>query len=150
MDVYNIFDGELEVEEGEPPGFGTLWVRVGDRIGARRLGMSVYALEGGERICPYHFEWASEEWLIVLEGEPELRTPEGRSKLRPGDVVCFPPGPDGAHDVTGPAKVAMLSTKDPVDVAEYPDSDKIGVFTPTARYLLRRHPELEYYDGETT
>jgi uncharacterized cupin superfamily protein len=81
-----------------------------------------------------------------------VRTPEGERVLEPGDTVCFPEGPDGAHKVSNagaaPARVALLSTKSPVGVAEYPDSDKIGVWAGGQRSMTRRSAQLEYWDGE--
>ncbi len=100
---------------------------------ASNLGMTVYELGEGQSICPYHYEYPEEEWLIVLEGRPTLRDPEGETVLDPGDVVCFPTGPEGAHKVTNrtPERVlvAMLSTKAKTAVAVYPDSDKVGVWS---------------------
>ena len=69
MDAFNIFTGATDVppEDDAPPGYAARAVRVGKRIGATRLGMSVYELPG-QAICPYHFEWTDEEWLIVWAG----------------------------------------------------------------------------------
>ena len=44
----------------------------------------------GDRLWPYHTHYLNEEWVIVLRGEPTLRTPEGERVLKEGDVVCFP------------------------------------------------------------
>ena len=114
--------------------------------------MSVYELPPGQAICPYHFEWTDEEWLIVLAGRPALRTPEGERVLEPGDTVCFPVGPDGAHRVRNDgdelARVAILSTKSDVGIAEYPDSDKVGVWASGTHYMLRRSDHLDYWEGE--
>lgn len=155
MEVFNIFHGEADVGPSgdEPPGYElTRAVRVGKAIGATQLGMSIYELPPGQAICPYHFEWTDEEWLIVLAGEPTLRTPEGERALQPGDTVCFPAGPDGAHWVgnrgVADARVALLSTKSSIGIAEYPDSDKIGVWVGGESYMLRRSHNLEYWDGE--
>jgi uncharacterized cupin superfamily protein len=117
------------------------------------MGMSIYELDPGQAVCPYHFEWTDEEWLIVLDGKPTLRTPEGERTLEPGDTVCFPAGPDGAHhtrnDTDELVRVALLSTKSPIGVAEYPDSDKIGVWPGDGTsVMLRRSEHLEYWDGE--
>ena len=154
MEIFNIFTGETDEgpDGNEPDGYICRAVRVGKRIGASRMGMSVYELPVGQAICPYHFEWTDEEWLIVLEGTPTLRTPEGERRLERGDVVCFPAGPDGAHLVRAtdePARVAILSTKNEVGIAEYPDSDKVGVWAGDKHYMLRRSAHLDYWDGET-
>jgi uncharacterized cupin superfamily protein len=155
MEVFNIFDAELDEgpEGNEPPGYEqTRAVRVGKKIGATQIGMSIYELPPGQAICPYHFEWTDEEWLIVLAGTPTLRLPEGERTLAPGDTVCFRAGPDGAHHIRNethaPVRVSLLSTKSPVGIAEYPDSDKVGVWVGGVHYMLRRSDQLEYWDGE--
>jgi uncharacterized cupin superfamily protein len=65
MEIFNVFTGETDVgpDGNEPPGYLCRAVRVGKRIGATRMGMSVYDLDAGQAICPYHFEWTDEEWL---------------------------------------------------------------------------------------
>ena len=155
MEIFNLFHGEADVGPSgdEPPGYElTRAARVGKAIGATRLGLSIYDLPTGQAICPYHFEWTDEEWLIVITGTPTLRTPEGEQVLGPGDTVCFPEGPEGAHhirnDADGVSRVALLSTKNGVGVAEYPDSDKVGVWAGGTHYMLRRSDHLEYWDGE--
>jgi uncharacterized cupin superfamily protein len=155
MEIFNLFDGETDVgpDGSEPPGYElTRAARVGKKIGARQLGMSVYELPTGQAVCPYHFEWTDEEWLLVLAGTPTLRTPEGERTLEPGDTVCFSAGPDGAHHVRNDrdelARIAILSTKHPFGIAEYPDSDKVGVWVDGQHYMLRRSGHLDYWDGE--
>ena len=154
MEIFNLFTGATDdgPDGTEPEGYHCRAVRVGAKIGAAQLGMSVYELPPGQAICPYHFEWTDEEWLVVLEGEPTLRTPEGERTLAAGDVVCFPAGPDGAHHVRnagdGDVRVAILSTKSAIGIAEYPDSDKVGVWAGDAHYMLRRSAHLDYWDGE--
>ncbi len=92
-------------------------------------GASLYELGPGERICPYHFHCANEEWVLVVSGAPTLRSPEGDRVLRAGDAVCFPTGPEGAHDVRNDGgEPAALSTLIYPEVPVYPDSDKIEVW----------------------
>jgi uncharacterized cupin superfamily protein len=129
--------------------------RFGKRIGARLIGGSLYELPPGQSICPYHFEYGDEEWLIVLQGRPTLRRPNGSQKLDAGDVVCFPPGPQGAHKVTNRTKetvrVLMISTLNEPSVAVYPDSEKVGVWPGGgAKGLMvrRRDGNVDYWDGE--
>jgi uncharacterized cupin superfamily protein len=150
----NLFDLALDgPSDDDPPGFRPRSARLGPSLGASRLGGTVYELPPGEAVCPYHYEYGNEEWLVVLEGDPTLRTPEGERTLRPGDVVCFPEGPAGAHSVRGgreTAHVLMLSTKRRPDVSVYPDSDKIGVFpgTDDDTKLFRRGDAVDYFEGE--
>jgi hypothetical protein len=54
--------------------------------------MSVYELPPGEAIGPYHYEDPEEEWLLVLDGRPTLRNPQGDDELPTWDAVFFPPG----------------------------------------------------------
>jgi len=42
----------------------------------------------------------------------------------------------------------MLSTHSQVEIAEYPDSEKIGIFAEGLRLLIRREANLDYFDGE--
>lgn len=117
--------------------------------------MSVYELPPGESICPYHYEHAEEEWLVVVSGAPTLRTPAGEKELKPGDVTFFQRGPEGAHKVTNrgreAARVLMFSSLKHPAVTVYPDSDKIGVYTGGDRsddVIVRRASGVDYYDGE--
>jgi len=117
--------------------------------------MTVYDLPPGEAVCPYHFHWGDEEWLIVVAGTPTLRTPEGDRTLGPGDVVCFPVGPAGAHRVGNasedPVRVALFSNTHEFGIIEYPDSDKIGIWgrhDEALDHMIRRTPQLDYWEGE--
>ncbi len=115
MRIFNLFTGTLEPDDEHRPGFHRASARVGDAIGGERIGATLYELGDGERVCPYHYHHGVEEWLYVVSGEPTVRTPKGERTLRPGDVVCFPSDPSGAHDVRGPARVltATSSARDP-------------------------------------
>jgi uncharacterized cupin superfamily protein len=147
----NVYDVELTRDEDDPPGYTTPYARVGPAIGATALGASVYDLAAGQSVCPYHYEHGNEEWLIVLTGRPTLRDPDGEHELEPGDVVCFPDGPEGAHKVTnngdGVVRVLLLSTKDDPSVSVYPDSGKVGVWPPGK--LFRLEDAVDYWLGET-
>ena len=112
-----------------PRAFAAAWPA---RAGARReqTGTSVYELPPGQALCPYHYEHAEEEWLLVLEGSPTLREPEGEAELEPWDLVFFTTGPRGRHGLRNetdePVRVLMYSTVMYPAVTVYPDSDKIG------------------------
>jgi uncharacterized cupin superfamily protein len=152
--VANLFGLELAHDADDPAGYGASYARVGPLVGASALGLSVYELPPGQSICPYHFEYPDEEWLLVLEGRPMLRHPDGEDELRAWDVVCFLPGPGGAHKVTNRTDervlVAMVSTKSRTAVSVYPDSDKVGVWSGDGEVaaLFRRGDAVDYWDGE--
>jgi uncharacterized cupin superfamily protein len=148
MERFNLHTATTEVDGDEPPGYRSGANRFGKRIGAGMIGGTVYDMAEGEAICPYHYEYGDEEWLIVLTGNPTVRTPEETATLEPGDVVCFAAGPDGAHKVTGPARVLMISTLNEPSVAVYPDSDKLGVFVGDYRLLVQRDSGVDYWQGE--
>src|SRR5437764_7150209 len=88
------------------------------------LGASVYELGPGNFVH-YHAHHGSDELGLVLRGRPTLRTPEGETQLRPGDVAHFPPGPEGAHslrnDTDEPTRFVMFGTRVSPEVVEYPD-----------------------------
>jgi uncharacterized cupin superfamily protein len=154
MDRVNIYEPQLDYDDTDPEGYRAGMDRFGGRIGARRIGGSVYELPAGQSICPYHYELGDEEWLVVLAGRPTIRHPGGEDELEPGDTVCFPEGEPGAHKVTNrgdeTVRVLMLSTKRDPAVAVYPDSDKIGVFagqTSGGRFF-RGDETVDYWDRE--
>jgi uncharacterized cupin superfamily protein len=152
-DVYNLLDGGLDAEE-EKPGYRHRRTRVGELLGAELLGATIYETPPGEKLWPYHWELGCEEFLVVVSGTPTLRTPEGERMLGVGDLVAFPEGEAGAHqlrnDSDEPFRVVIASTKSDVYVAGYPDSGKLLIEAPAhgIRTMLRDAPELDYWDGE--
>jgi uncharacterized cupin superfamily protein len=151
---FNLFAPEFGYDDADPEGYRAGMDRFGSKIGAERLGGSVYDVPPGQSICPYHFEYGDEEWLLVLEGRARVRHPEGTDELGPGDTVCFPEGPAGAHKVSNdthePLRVFMLSTRRDPAVSVYPDGDKVGVFgAPGATEgFFRRETGVDYFDRE--
>ncbi|HEY2570476.1 MAG TPA: cupin domain-containing protein [Solirubrobacteraceae bacterium] len=150
----NVFDDELEFDEEDPDGFRGGTARVGKTAGGEELAVKAFALPPGQSLCPYHYEYV-EEWLLVLDGDVLLRTPEGEQELVRGDLVCFAAGPSGAHKVSNrseqTARILMFSSAHEPAVAVYPDSDKIGVWpgNDEDRVMLRRADgHVDYYDGE--
>ena len=95
----NVFSPEWQ--DGTPP--GVRGQMVGAAAGATELGATVYELEPGVAVSPYHLHHGNEELLVVLRGRVSLRTPDGDRELEPGAVVAFPRGPDGAHRVAAGA-----------------------------------------------
>jgi uncharacterized cupin superfamily protein len=152
-EVFNLLNGELDRVE-EQPGYRHRRVHVGLALGAELLGATVYETPPGEKLWPYHWELGCEEFLVVVSGTPTLRTPAGERTLEPGDMVGFPEGVAGAHqlrnDSDTPFRVLIGSTKSGVYVAGYPDSSKLLVDVPAhgLRKMLKDGPELDYWADE--
>jgi uncharacterized cupin superfamily protein len=127
--VPNVFKANLD-EQGEREGFRWRGESVGLNAGSERLGASIYELPPGEATCPYHYHLANEELLIVLAGCPHLRSPEGWRQLDEGEVVAFPVGEDGAHQLVNrsddPVRLLMVSEMRSPEIAVYPDAKKVG------------------------
>jgi uncharacterized cupin superfamily protein len=154
----NFIDTPLD-EETTTPGFALRGITLGDRAGAEKLGASLYELPPGQAICPYHWHAANEELMVVVEGPVELRDREGWRSVPTGEVVAFPRGEAGAHqvrnpaDATAPARVIMFSEKRYPELPVYPDSEKVGVReaapgSPGIRLNFRIGDAVDYWDGE--
>ena len=106
------------------------------------LGASLYELGPGNFVI-FHFHHGSDELLIVLRGTPTLRTMDGKRRLEEGEVVHFPPGPDGAHelrnDTDAPVRYVMAGTRVSPEVAEYPD---LGQLTAQSRHANQKGDPL--------
>ena len=155
MQRINIASPDFKYDDTDPPGFKVGMLRFGPALGAARTGASVYELPPGQAITPYHYEYGEEEWLLVLEGRPSVRHPEGTEQLEPWDAACFPSGPDGAHAVRNETdetvRVLMFSTVNYPAATVYPDSDKIGIWTGNRddNLMTTRSSAVDYWLGET-
>jgi uncharacterized cupin superfamily protein len=99
-------------------------------LSSEQTAMYLYDLAPGGSF-PYHYEYV-EEWLLVLAGDVAVRTPGGERELERGAILRFPPGPEGAHQITNrgdaTARLLLFSTAALPSISVYPDSDTIGVW----------------------
>jgi uncharacterized cupin superfamily protein len=150
VSVVNLCAVDVEKDEEDAPGYELSYTRVGPLVGGEQLGLTVYELAPGQSICPYHYEYGEEEWLVALVGRPTLRTPEGERELEPWDCAFFPTGEAGAHKVTNrtgeTVRVCMWSNRLAVSTAVYPDSEKVGAHPPGK--LFRLADAVAYFTGE--
>jgi uncharacterized cupin superfamily protein len=144
-------------EPREHPGFRCLRARLGQQAGSARLGLSLWELPPGEAAYPYHFHYAEEELVVVLAGRPSLRTKEGWRELDEGEVVAFPRGEGGAHQLLNRTSDAVrflaFSSNGEPDVVMYPDSGKLAACERLPQggglgLLFRVSQAVDYYDGE--
>ena len=145
---------DLKYHPEDPEGFRSGSLALREEMGAQESGATLYELPPGQAVCPYHYEYGEEEWLLALAGRPSIRTPDGTEELEPFEMTFFPRGPAGAHQVrndTGEiVRVLMWSTVVYPTATAYPDSDKVGVWTGdrTEDLMVTRASEVEYFHGE--
>ena len=129
-------------------------------VGARQLvrppdgllGASIWEFGPGSSQFVYHFHHGSEELLIVLRGSPTVRMHDGDRDLTEGDVVPFPRGPEGGHQIRNdgdaPARVVIVSTNTDPDVAEYPETGKVATIVGRAERFYRAADAIEHAGPE--
>jgi uncharacterized cupin superfamily protein len=119
-------------------------------MGAKKLGFHVEILEPQAFSCPYHFHHSEEELFLVLKGRAMLRQDNKFREVSEGDLIFFPPSPEGAHQfynhTNEPFEFFALSTKDEFEVCEYPDSGKIMVGK--LRKVFQAGAEVDYFKDE--
>lgn len=144
-------------EPREHPGFRCSRARLSRQAGGERLGLSLWDVPPGEAAYPYHHHLGEEELLIVLQGCPSLRTPDGWRELAEGEVIAFPRGEQGAHQLVNRTEESVrflaVSTSGDPDIVIYSDSGKIGAFERLPQggglfALFRASDGVDYYDGE--
>ena len=149
----NLLDEADWIERTWPPEReGYRWRR--KRIAGEHLGASLYELRPGEGTFPYHYELGNDELLVVVAGNPTLRSPAGERELAPGDSVLFPSGLEGAHQLTNrsdaPARVLLVSNFALPRAAVQVDADKLMIRWGTGRNerrWFRLDDAVDYWEG---
>ena len=131
-------------------------------MGAKKLGFHAEILEPKAFSSPYHFHHSEEELFLVIEGQATLRQANQFRIVKQGDLIFFTNSPEGAHQfynhTNQPFKFLALSTMDPLEICEYPDSNKYAVmdnFKVDAAgnasgfvAVARQADGVDYWDGE--
>ena len=120
---------------------------------AKNTLVSVYEIPPGKAAYPYHFHHKNEETFYILNGEGILKTPQGERAVKAGELLFFPAGPEGAHKLTNASERENLVYIDfdvvhDIDIAVYPDSDKIGIWGMGINKIYPQDGTVDYYDGE--
>ena len=94
--------------------------------------MSLYEVEPGSAPFPLHYHLANKELLLVIAGRPSLRTLDSERELEPGEVVGFPQGESGVHQVVNrtdaAVRVLLVSEMNSPDIVVRPESGKLSAF----------------------
>jgi hypothetical protein len=100
MEIFNLHDDEWDRVE-ERPGWRSKDAHIGKRLGAELLGGSLYELEPGDRLFPYHTHHANEEWLIVVRTDAPIRVLMLSTLIFPEVVEYVDSGKVGARNASG-------------------------------------------------
>lgn len=158
--IININDLDWKTSEHGDFAHEDKWL--GAAAGGKMIGTSFYKLMPGKKCFPYHYHYANEEAVLVLEGSGTLRMNDGMHPIKQGDYIAFPVGPDYAHQIINtsdkPLLYICMSTMIFPDAVEYPDSNKVGIsagplsdgkghdFLLRARF--RKNDAVDYFEGE--
>lgn len=99
-------------------------------LGLTKLGIHHELLPPGRRTSYPHAESLEEEFIYVIEGEPDVWIDGELFRLAPGDGVGFPAG-------TGIAHTFLNNTDNPVRLLVVGEANK-----PDNRVLYPRNPEM--------
>ena len=117
--------------------------------GGHPFDLQVRRIPPGAAVCPYHLHLGQRELFVVRSGSGTVRTSEGRTEVKTGDVFFHPPG--AAHQLINSGavdlEVLIVADNPPVDGGYYPDSDKWYLRPPVKLFRLT---EVGYFDGEDT
>ena len=152
----------LEWQPHEHGDFAYYNKKLAAAVGGEKLGTTLYKLMPGKKCFPYHFHYANEEAVFVLEGSGTLRMNNKMMAIKQGDYMAFPVGADYAHQIINtsqnPLIFLCISTMKHPDVVEYPDSNKVGVNAGVApggdpaqaklKARFRKQEAVDYFDGE--
>ncbi len=153
---------QVEMKRRDDGEYGFLRGSLTQGTAAQQLTCSVYELAPGKKSFPFHFHYASEEAILVLEGEGSLRLGEEKLVVSKGDYIPLPIGRAHAHQMINESSASLryiaFSTFAPLEIAEYPDSNKVGIFAGMTPGKSIREAELcqfhdkgankGYYEGE--
>jgi uncharacterized cupin superfamily protein len=156
--VVNVADVPL-ADLGNGKQFAVKWGRAGALLGLTALGCAVHVVPPGKRAFPFHRHHVLDEVFFIVSGTGEYRFGDETLPLRAGDIVGAPAGTKPHQIVnTGSEDLHYLgiSSMSPVEIVDYPDSEKIGVMAgvkngdfKTATYAgMGRIAPAGYYDGE--
>ena len=103
---------------------------------------------------PLHYHEYSEETFYIIAGSGRLNLADGETRIvSSGDIVFFPTGEAGAHQIVNGSETEDLvyidfDTYVPLDITYYPGKDKIGIFGEHYTGVLKKSATVGLFEGE--
>ncbi len=85
-----------------------------------KLYCDLYEIPPGNINWPLHYHTCNEEVFYIIQGQGEVTTEKGVIKVKPGDVVRFPAGEKGVHQLKNISDSETLKYLD-IGTANFPD-----------------------------
>ncbi len=138
-------ENQLNFEKFEHSKYGSASAEISSRWETKKLGFHMESLNPGAFSCPYHFHHLEEELFIVFKGSAMVRQENEFYEINEGDLVVFKTGI--AHQfynhTNSPFVFFALSNKEPNEICEYPDSQKL--WNRKDKKLFQNGAEIEDY-----
>ena len=141
------------VRKAEHPGYEFNRRIIVGKEDSEHFDVSIYEVPPGKAAVPYHYHMRNEEVFFILSGTGLLKSPAGERQVSAGDFLYFPNNEQGAHKLTNisesePLVYADFDITHDIEVAFYPDSDKVGIFGKGKRLIFPIPQNVDYYEGE--
>ena len=110
--------------------------RLASALGLTEFGVNEVTLEPGAWSSQRHWHETEDEFLVMLDGEGVLVEDDGRTVLRPGDMVAWPKGVRNGHHIINESRQPcrfLVFGAGKRTTGEYSDIDM--TFTADGRYL---------------
>jgi uncharacterized cupin superfamily protein len=107
--------------------------RILDDKHANKLYCDIYEIPPGKTNWPLHYHTCNEEVFYIIEGDGEVLTNSGTAKVKAGDIIRFPAGEKGVHQLKNTSdrealKYVDFGTTNFPDVVFMPADKKIELF----------------------
>ena len=140
---------------GDNETFGT-GAALGRSLGLKRIGINYEILQPGDRSSWPHAHKEDEEFILILEGHPQIWIDGNLFDLRPGDCVGLPPGTGHAHTLLNNTDhvvkaIVVGDSGIPTDKIFYPKHPMRNEECKREGFFWENHPENEIgpHDGWT-
>ncbi len=100
---------------------------------ANQCTVSFIEVPPGNQAFDYHYHEKNEEVFYIISGIGSIRTSNGIKSVKAGDIITFPAGKEGAHEISNSSDTENLvyvdfDTHNVPEVVSQPDSNKIMVY----------------------
>jgi uncharacterized cupin superfamily protein len=153
--VNELISNESFSYPGDTETFGT-GAAMGRKLGFSRIGINYEILRPGDRSSWPHAHSHDEEFIFILEGQPDMWIDGNLYPLKPGDCVALVPGAGHAHTLINNTEkevraIVVGDSGHPEDKIFYPRHPKRNEDCKKEGWFWENHPQHEQapHDGKS-